>query len=489
MKRKIITLIIVMLFTVPVSTNAVSLADLNIQIAELLAQVFNLKAQLARVGTTTSAVDTSSTPAPPSDLSCLILNRDLAQGDRGFDVTNMQLFLARNSYIYPEALITGYFGRATERAVQRFQVSRGIVSYGTPGTTGYGVVGPRTRTLMRKSCPPPTVATTTATTTPTDGDVLIKPIEAVTIAGDTPFDVHIKFTLSDKCISYHVDWGDGTVPLAHDARDTPCSGTVKEVVMNHVYPRNGVYTVMLRAGKVVQYSQLQLALPVVSYKAVVAGGSVQPFSLSPSEGMAPLPVEAVFTLSHPSCSSYSIDWGDGKRDSFEPSSFTCSENVTTRRIKHIYSNPGTYDVFFRKGFARLTNLPVSEHWLVIAEALGKDSVIVEVSETSGRNPLTVSVKMITTYGDCTSYEIDWGDGTSTQRKENAVIITDEFSSASFVTGGGDFVGGDDSCQGSFNREFTHTYVIYGAYPLRVKLGKGELKDISAVQHWVSIFSQ
>src|SRR6185295_12563709 len=38
----------------------------------------------------------------------------------------------------------GYFGSLTQAAVQRFQAAQGIVSSGTPSTTGYGRVGPTT---------------------------------------------------------------------------------------------------------------------------------------------------------------------------------------------------------------------------------------------------------------------------------------------------------------------------------------------------------
>lgn len=65
-------------------------------------------------------------------------------GDRGADVTELQTYLATNSTIYPEGLVTGYYGQLTKAAVERFQTSQGIVSQGTPATTGYGRVGPQT---------------------------------------------------------------------------------------------------------------------------------------------------------------------------------------------------------------------------------------------------------------------------------------------------------------------------------------------------------
>lgn len=69
-------------------------------------------------------------------------------GDRGSEVTELQTYLATNASIYPEGLITGYFGQLTKAAVERFQTTQGIVSNGTPATTGYGRVGPRTMLMI-----------------------------------------------------------------------------------------------------------------------------------------------------------------------------------------------------------------------------------------------------------------------------------------------------------------------------------------------------
>lgn len=69
-------------------------------------------------------------------------------GDRGSEVTELQTYLATNANIYPSALVTGYFGSLTQAGVQRFQTAQGIVSQGTPATTGYGRVGPLTQTAI-----------------------------------------------------------------------------------------------------------------------------------------------------------------------------------------------------------------------------------------------------------------------------------------------------------------------------------------------------
>jgi peptidoglycan hydrolase-like protein with peptidoglycan-binding domain len=72
------------------------------------------------------------------------LSSTLDFGAKGTNVTNLQVFFADNASIYPEGLVTGYFGALTRAAVQRFQAAYGIVSSGSAATTGYGRVGPTT---------------------------------------------------------------------------------------------------------------------------------------------------------------------------------------------------------------------------------------------------------------------------------------------------------------------------------------------------------
>lgn len=73
------------------------------------------------------------------------ITSSLDMGSTGLQVTELQTYLATNVSIYPERLVTGYFGSLTQAAVQRFQTAQGIVSAGTPAATGYGRVGPMTK--------------------------------------------------------------------------------------------------------------------------------------------------------------------------------------------------------------------------------------------------------------------------------------------------------------------------------------------------------
>lgn len=66
-----------------------------------------------------------------------IINSQLDLGERNADVTSLQGFFADNSSIYPEGLVTGYFGGLTMSAVKRFQAQYGFDQVGR--------VGPMTR--------------------------------------------------------------------------------------------------------------------------------------------------------------------------------------------------------------------------------------------------------------------------------------------------------------------------------------------------------
>lgn len=101
-------------------------------------------------GGTTSTITIPTTKTTPAVTHSGSLIRNLGLGSRGPDVTLLQQLLIKD-HDYPEARVTGYYGFLTQRAVQRFQRKYGIVIDGTPATTGYGSVGPRTRGRMNSA--------------------------------------------------------------------------------------------------------------------------------------------------------------------------------------------------------------------------------------------------------------------------------------------------------------------------------------------------
>lgn len=145
MRRIIFSFFIAILLLNGPAVYGATTAELQAQIAALLQQVQALQAQLQ--GGSASVI--------------LTFNLRLGSTDAATngEVTKLQQFLARDKVIYPEGLVTGYFGFKTEAAVKRFQTQNNI--------SAIGVVGPQTREAIKKASTPPAVTSTTVTVTPT----------------------------------------------------------------------------------------------------------------------------------------------------------------------------------------------------------------------------------------------------------------------------------------------------------------------------------
>ncbi len=61
------------------------------------------------------------------------LNRQLEVGMKGDDVSVLQSFLAGDATLYPQGLVTGYFGFLTKAAVSNFQNRNGLPAVGRVG--------------------------------------------------------------------------------------------------------------------------------------------------------------------------------------------------------------------------------------------------------------------------------------------------------------------------------------------------------------------
>lgn len=61
------------------------------------------------------------------------LYRQLETGMSGSDVSSLQTFLATDATLYPQGLVTGYFGFLTKSAVSNFQTRNGIPAVGRVG--------------------------------------------------------------------------------------------------------------------------------------------------------------------------------------------------------------------------------------------------------------------------------------------------------------------------------------------------------------------
>jgi peptidoglycan hydrolase-like protein with peptidoglycan-binding domain len=118
----------------------------------LVAQITALEQEIQSLTSGSTAAPATNAPANPviENNACPTLQENLSLGESGPDVSSLQVFLAGAGLFNGNA--TGYFGMITQAAVEQWQASNNIVAYGTPETTGYGAVGPRTRLAIESSC-------------------------------------------------------------------------------------------------------------------------------------------------------------------------------------------------------------------------------------------------------------------------------------------------------------------------------------------------
>ena len=83
-------------------------------------------------------------------LPSVVFTKTLKLGMTNDDVRRLQEILKTMPDIYPAGTVSGYFGPLTQKAIQAFQAKYGIVSSGTPATTGYGSFGPVTRQKLQE---------------------------------------------------------------------------------------------------------------------------------------------------------------------------------------------------------------------------------------------------------------------------------------------------------------------------------------------------
>lgn len=69
----------------------------------------------------------------PIFANAAVINRQLELGMTGSDVSSVQTFLAADPTLYPQGLVTGYFGFLTKSAVSNFQSRNGLEPVGRIG--------------------------------------------------------------------------------------------------------------------------------------------------------------------------------------------------------------------------------------------------------------------------------------------------------------------------------------------------------------------
>lgn len=146
----------VMLFALAIVPGAYAFADndhedvhttsaTSLEIQDIDNQIKNLKDQIEmlqkkRAELLASSGNTKKEEKNNSKKYCREFRSQLRQGMKDDDVIALQEYLAEDSSLYPEGLVTGFFGPATRAALIRFQLKNGV--------EGVGELGPQTRALL-----------------------------------------------------------------------------------------------------------------------------------------------------------------------------------------------------------------------------------------------------------------------------------------------------------------------------------------------------
>jgi peptidoglycan hydrolase-like protein with peptidoglycan-binding domain len=453
--RNISSIVLLALFVVPFISNAQSVSSLQAQTQALLQQVAQLQAQSGSATTINSS-------------ACPNIGRTLRLGSSGSDVTRLQQFLARDTSVYPEGTASGYYGTLTQSAVSRWQSKYNIVSAGSPSTTGWGVVGPRTAAAIALLCSTgSTAGSVQNNTSPTVGGV----IQVTPISGSAPLQVSIQATLNTtaSCVgaTYLLNYGDGSQTIAIPV----ASGTCQPVSQSfgHTYSYGGTYQITLTAGAHQTNATITVAgLPSPAQQAA-SGIPADSIKASITSGAAPLAV--VFTGTVSSYSAYgctgtcteTLNFGDGAVGLIQlPASSGAGATWQSYVINHTYTSAGTYVAQLQSatGAAIASPISISATGPVVATPAtsttptGGSYGIITITPNVGGNPLAVGA--FVALPSCAAYQINWGDASpiSTQ-------------TAACTSGGSTMT-------------VNHTYATAGSYTVRLNDGTGVVQASSGV---------
>lgn len=186
--------------------------------------------------TTTASTSVSKQASPAAPRACAHIARTLSFGARGDDVKELQMFLVGTGDLASDSA-TGYFGALTRVAVRAYQAREGIVSDGDERTTGWGMVGARTR--VRVACGGEN----------TRGAALSASLSGLTAT------VQATVNTRNSCAAatYALDYGDRTSSEMAVSANL-CAPLTRS--FTHTYSAPGAYTLALTSGA------LRVTLPI-----------------------------------------------------------------------------------------------------------------------------------------------------------------------------------------------------------------------------------
>lgn len=86
--------------------------------------------------------------AVPQSASAETFNRQMQSGMTGTDISSLQTFLAQDVSLYPQGLVTGYFGFLTKSAVANFQSRNNLPAVGRVGPATLPILNAQYQTGM-----------------------------------------------------------------------------------------------------------------------------------------------------------------------------------------------------------------------------------------------------------------------------------------------------------------------------------------------------
>lgn len=309
--------------------------------------------------------------------TCPNLYRNLSFGSRGSDVTGLQTFLITQGDL-AAGNSTGYFGRMTEAAVQKFQVKHGIASSGAAATTGYGVVGPRTRAKITAGC---NAISYSQSTYYAQGNYDQSPISKLKIDNRVSSS-HVSVTeqvvaAATECPRdmYTALFGDGNAAYGYPYLDRPSSFTTTmggtsggamisqnewpcSVYLTNDYTAVGTYTIKLYKGT--------YADTVAGRASFIGSATIQVTDVSNAWDEYSFAVEsknlnvsATMPLRASWCDyPYALTWGDGtvgvsdSKPGTQNSGDAGCLGHTRLMFDHQFATPGTYTITADVGLTR-----------------------------------------------------------------------------------------------------------------------------------------
>lgn len=273
----------------PVLVSADSLNDLEARLQSLLVQLASLNQQIALLDASSSATSTISVPAAApapaasATAQCIALTHSLTFGDTdartGGEVSFLQHYLSGALADFPTDNVTGRFGPLTLAALKEWQSAQGIVSGGDANSTGWGVVGPKTRAALARGCAAPASATPPSVRSASINLSVIAPLS-------TSITVEVNTKGSCAAQTYVLDYGDGSPKETIAVAGGLCAPVSKTFA--HSYAASGTHTAAVTSGSLSVPLTFSLQPPQSTSDAQTSTSS--PVALSCTPPSFPLPV-------------------------------------------------------------------------------------------------------------------------------------------------------------------------------------------------------